>query len=35
MALSSHAKINLTLKVNYKNKKKLHEIQSYFCLIEK
>ena len=34
MALSSHAKINLTLKVNYKNKKKLHEIQSYFCLID-
>jgi 4-diphosphocytidyl-2-C-methyl-D-erythritol kinase len=34
MSLSSHAKINLTLKVNYKNKNNLHEIQSYFCLID-
>jgi 4-diphosphocytidyl-2-C-methyl-D-erythritol kinase len=34
MSLNSHAKINLTLKVNYKNKNNLHEIQSYFCLID-
>jgi len=34
MSLSSYAKINLTLKVNYKNKNNLHEIQSYFCLID-
>jgi len=34
MFLSSYAKINLTLKVNYKNKNNLHEIQSYFCLID-
>ncbi len=34
MALSSYAKINLTLKVNSKNKNNLHEIQSYFCLID-
>ena len=34
MDLSSHAKINLSLKVNYKNKNNLHEIQSYFCLID-
>ena len=33
MAFSSFAKINLTLKVNSKNKNSLHEIQSYFCLI--
>ena len=33
MSLSSYAKINLTLKINYKNKNNLHEIQSYFCLI--
>ena len=34
MPLSSYAKINLTLKINYKNKNNLHEIQSYFCLID-
>ena len=34
MVLSSFAKINLTLKVNYKSKNNLHEIQSYFCLID-
>ena len=34
MSLSSYAKINLTLKVNCKNKNNLHEIQSYFCLID-
>ena len=33
MVLRSYAKINLTLKVNFKTKKNLHEIQSYFCLI--
>ena len=33
MVLNSYAKINLTLKVNTRNKNKLHEIQSYFCLI--
>ncbi len=33
MVLSSYAKINLTLKVNYRKKNNLHEIQSYFCLI--
>ena len=33
MVLSSYAKINLTLKVNFKGKNNLHEIQSYFCLI--
>ena len=34
MVLNSYAKINLTLKVNSKNKNNLHEIQSYFCLID-
>ena len=34
MVLSSYAKINLNLKVNFKNKNNLHEIQSYFCLID-
>ena len=33
MVLSSYAKINLTLKINSKRKDGLHEIQSYFCLI--
>ncbi len=33
MVLSSYAKINLNLKVNYRKKNNLHEIQSYFCLI--
>ncbi len=33
MILFSYAKINLTLKVNYKYKNNLHEIQSFFCLI--
>ncbi len=34
MVFSSYAKINLTLRVNQKNKNNLHEIQSYFCLID-
>ena len=34
MALSSYAKINLTLNVNSKSKNNLHEIQSYYCLID-
>ena len=34
MVLSSYAKINLTLKVNNKGKNNLHEIQTYFCLID-
>ncbi|MDA7715292.1 hypothetical protein N8827_01750 [Pelagibacteraceae bacterium] len=33
MAFSSYAKINLSLKVNSRHKNSLHEIQSYFCLI--
>ena len=33
MVLSSYAKINLTLRINSKRKDGLHEIQSYFCLI--
>ena len=33
MVLKSYSKINLTLKVNSKNKNGLHEIQSLFCLI--
>ena len=34
MVLVSNAKINLTLKVNSKSKNNLHEIQSFFCLID-
>ena len=34
MVLKSYAKINLTLKINSKRKNKLHEIQSFFCLID-
>ena len=34
MALSSYAKINLTLNVNSRGKNNLHEIQSYYCLID-
>ena len=34
MALSSYAKINLTLNVNSRSKNNLHEIQSYYCLID-
>ena len=34
MVLKSHAKINLTLNVNSKNKNNLHEIQSFFSLID-
>ncbi len=34
MVLSSYAKINLTLRVNSKGKNNLHEIQSYFCLVD-
>ena len=34
MILSSYSKINLTLKVNYRNKKNFHEIQSFFCLVD-
>ena len=33
MVLSSFAKINLSLRINSKRKDRLHEIQSYFCLI--
>ena len=33
MIIKSYSKINLTLKVNSKTKKKLHEIQSFYCLI--
>jgi 4-diphosphocytidyl-2-C-methyl-D-erythritol kinase len=33
MVFSSYAKINLSLTVNSKRKNRLHEIQSYFCLI--
>ena len=33
MTFSSYAKINLSLKVNFKRRNSLHEIQSYFCLI--
>ena len=34
MVIDSYAKINLTLNVRSKNNKDLHEIQSYFCLID-
>ena len=34
MFLSSYAKINLTLQINCRSKNKLHEIQSFFCLID-
>ena len=34
MALSSYSKINLTLQINNKGRNKLHEIQSFFCLID-
>lgn len=33
MDLNSYAKINLSLKVNSKNKFGMHEIQSHFCLV--
>lgn len=33
MVLNSYAKINLSLNINSKRKDGLHEIQSYFCLI--
>ena len=33
MILSSYSKINLSLLVNSKQKSGLHNIQSYFCLI--
>lgn len=33
MILKSYAKINLTLNVNSRNNRYLHEIQTYFCLI--
>ena len=34
MVLNSYSKINLTLSVNRKLKRRgVHEIQSYFCLI--
>ena len=33
MILTSYSKINLSLRVNKKLKSGLHEIQSYFCLI--
>ena len=34
MILKSFSKINLSLKVNSKLENGLHEIQSYFCLID-
>ena len=34
MNINSYAKINLSLKVNSKQKSSLHEIQTYFCLID-
>ena len=34
MLLNSYAKINLSLTVNSKQKNGLHDIQSYFCLID-
>ena len=34
MLLKSYSKINLTLNVGPKNRNGLHEIQSYFCLID-
>ena len=33
MVIKSYSKINLTLKVNPKNRNGLHEIQSFYCLI--
>ena len=33
MKLKSFSKINLSLSINKKFKKGLHDIQSYFCLI--
>ena len=33
MVLKSYSKINLTLNVNKKLKSGLHDIQSYYCLI--
>ena len=34
MNIYSYAKINLSLTVNSKQKNSLHEIQTYFCLID-
>ena len=36
MKIKSYAKINLTLNVNkrFKNKDRMHDIQSYFCLVD-
>jgi len=34
VVFSSYAKINLTLNVNSRGKNNLHEIQSYYCLID-
>ena len=34
MVLNSYSKINLFLNVNEKLKNGLHEIQSYYCLID-
>ena len=33
MVLKSYSKINLSLNINSRLKKGLHEIQSYYCLI--
>ena len=33
MDIKSYSKINLTLTINYKTKSSLHEIQSFYCLI--
>ena len=34
MVIKSYSKINLTLNVNSKLRKGLHEIQSFYCLID-
>ena len=34
MLLKSHAKINLTLLINRKLRNGMHNVQSYFCLID-
>ena len=34
MVIKSYSKINLTLKVGPKNRNGLHEIQSFFCIVD-
>ena len=34
MVLSSYSKINLSLTINSKRKNNMHDIQSFFCLID-